>query len=218
MLGPYTHATDPAQSVWCFLILQKGGMTPWATRQTAAAALRSTRRPPAAAQGPSHTVPKSRGGAPPQSYLPRSEPTATNDADDPHHRQPRTAMSHPCSDHPCDHCYQCDGLGVCCASTPQHHGRACCHRHDIAQRHQRPEQRPAGPERPHPPTGWPHDVAACPDRTGRPEHAAFSPSADSVTTHPGAARRTRPANHSPSRTEGDHTCHFPRSGVTLAPP
>ena len=26
-------------------------------------------------------------------------------------------MSHPCSDHPCDHCYQCDVLGICCAST-----------------------------------------------------------------------------------------------------
>jgi hypothetical protein len=23
-------------------------------------------------------------------------------------------MSHPCDDHPCDHCYRCDVLGECC--------------------------------------------------------------------------------------------------------
>jgi hypothetical protein len=25
-------------------------------------------------------------------------------------------MSHPCDGHPCDHCYTCDVLGVCCAT------------------------------------------------------------------------------------------------------
>lgn len=23
-------------------------------------------------------------------------------------------MTHPCADHPCDHCYLCDVIGVCC--------------------------------------------------------------------------------------------------------
>jgi hypothetical protein len=23
-------------------------------------------------------------------------------------------MSHPCADHPCDHCYLCDVVGICC--------------------------------------------------------------------------------------------------------
>jgi hypothetical protein len=23
-------------------------------------------------------------------------------------------MTHPCADHPCDHCYRCDVLGECC--------------------------------------------------------------------------------------------------------
>jgi hypothetical protein len=27
-----------------------------------------------------------------------------------------TLTGHPCADHPCDHCYVCDVLGVCCAS------------------------------------------------------------------------------------------------------
>jgi hypothetical protein len=32
---------------------------------------------------------------------------------------PKTT-EHPCNSHPCDHCYLCDGLGVCCASiSPQ---------------------------------------------------------------------------------------------------
>lgn len=25
-------------------------------------------------------------------------------------------MRHPCADHPCDHCYLCDVVGVCCAT------------------------------------------------------------------------------------------------------
>jgi len=25
-------------------------------------------------------------------------------------------MTHPCDGHPCDHCYTCDVLGVCCAT------------------------------------------------------------------------------------------------------
>jgi hypothetical protein len=25
-------------------------------------------------------------------------------------------MAHPCDGHPCDHCYTCDVLGVCCAT------------------------------------------------------------------------------------------------------
>lgn len=25
-------------------------------------------------------------------------------------------MTHPCAGHPCDHCFTCDVLGVCCAS------------------------------------------------------------------------------------------------------
>jgi hypothetical protein len=31
-------------------------------------------------------------------------------------------MSHPCDGHPCDHCYQCDVLGICCMTVtePQH--------------------------------------------------------------------------------------------------
>jgi hypothetical protein len=27
-------------------------------------------------------------------------------------------MSHPCDGHPCDHCYLCDVVGICCASVP----------------------------------------------------------------------------------------------------
>ena len=32
-------------------------------------------------------------------------------------------MTHPCADHPCDHCYSCDVLGVCCASAPSGRGK-----------------------------------------------------------------------------------------------
>lgn len=27
-------------------------------------------------------------------------------------------MSHPCDGHPCDHCYLCDVVGICCATVP----------------------------------------------------------------------------------------------------
>lgn len=29
---------------------------------------------------------------------------------------PKVAPSHPCADHPCDHCYLCDVVGICCGS------------------------------------------------------------------------------------------------------
>jgi len=27
-------------------------------------------------------------------------------------------MTHPCADHPCDHCYLCDVVGICCQTVP----------------------------------------------------------------------------------------------------
>jgi hypothetical protein len=31
-------------------------------------------------------------------------------------REKERIVIHPCSDHPCDHCYTCDVLGICCST------------------------------------------------------------------------------------------------------
>lgn len=45
----------------------------------------------------------------------------------------RPRPEHPCADHPCDHCYVCDVLGVCCASVSPDQ-RAQLEANDLAQR------------------------------------------------------------------------------------
>lgn len=35
--------------------------------------------------------------------------------------------THPCDGHPCDHCYLCDVVGICCATVPNHAAvDGCC--------------------------------------------------------------------------------------------